>query len=253
MLVGPPFLKGRGKLSAGLPGGARHIFISGRDGLRGVASWVWERITWSKALFGLLLLNVFWCLSFFLAPFTIAPGTFAFAVGTANQMNHWNLWKTLWIYPQAVYAFGDIQCHQLWYRSLWLNGNQLPMCARMTSMYIFANFGLAAAAFAQPSTSASRVMVDAMPAWIRRRLARFSVERGSALIVIGGLLPIAIDGFYQLASAVTHYESTNITRILTGVPGGFVGGLLVGAMLVSIRQFQADIARMRAQTPPSGA
>src|SRR5512136_686994 len=127
------------------------------------------------------------------------------------------------------------------------------MCARMTSMYLFANFGLIAAAFAEPSTSAGRVMVNAMPRWVRERLARFHPDRAGALIVLVGLLPIAIDGTYQLFSDVTHYESTNIMRILTGVPGGFVGGLLVGAMLISIRQFQADISRMRAlmpQTPP---
>jgi len=73
------------------------------------------------------------------------------------------------------------------------------------------------------------------------------------IIVVVGLLPVAIDGFTQLFSDVTHYESTNVLRILTGIPGGFVGGLLVGAMLISIRQFSADIAVLRAraqeQTP----
>ena len=215
-----------------------------------MASWAWQRLVWSKPLFGLLSLNLFWTASFFIAPFTIAPGTFAFQVGAANQMNHWNLWSTLWIYPQAVYAFGDIQCHQLWFRSLWLNGNQMPMCARMTSMYIFANFGLVAAALAEPSTSAGRVMLNAMPSWVQRRLERFGTERGSALLVVLGLLPIAVDGFYQLFSDVTHYESTNVTRILTGVPGGFVGGLLIGAMLISIQAFRVDIRRLRAQMPP---
>ena len=227
-----------------------------------MASWVWRRLVWSKPLFGLLLLNLFWCASFFIVPLILAPDTFAwpyaqyplvaYHLGGANQINYEPIWQTLWIYPRAVYTFGDLQCHQLWFRSLWINGNQMPMCARMTSMYIFANFGLVAAAFAPPSTSASQVMVGAMPAWVRRTLARFSAERGAALIVIVGLLPVAVDGFYQLFSAVTGYESTNITRILTGVPGGFVGGLLVGAMLVSIRQFQIDIARMRAMTPPPG-
>ncbi len=215
-----------------------------------MASWAWQRLVWSKPLFGLLSLNLFWTASFFIAPFTMAPGTFAFQVGTANQMNHWNIWSQLWIYPQAVYAFGDIQCHQLWFRSLWLNGNQLPMCARMTSMYLFANFGLVAAALAEPSTSAGQVMVNAMPAWIRRRLARFGPDRAGAIIVVVGLLPVAIDGFYQLFSDITHYESTNVMRILTGAPGGFVGGLLVGAMLISIQAFRVDIRRMRAQMPP---
>ncbi len=228
-----------------------------------MASWVWRHLLWSRPLFGLLLLNLFWTVSLFIVPLILPPDTFAwpyaqyplvaYHLGGANQLNYEPIWQTLWIYPRAVYTFGDIQCHQLWYRSLWINGNQLPMCARMTSMYIFANFGLIAAALAPHSTSSSRVMVDAMPASIRRWLARFSPERGAALIVVVGLLPVAVDGFYQLFSSVTHYESTNITRILTGVPGGFVGGLLIGAMLVSIRQFQADIARMRSMMPPPGA
>ena len=224
-----------------------------------MASSAWQRLVWSKPLFILLLLNLFWCASFFIVPAILAPGTFAwpysqyplvaYHLGGANQLNYEAIWQTMWIYPRAVYTFGDIQCHQLWYRSLYINGNQMPMCARMTSMYLFANFGLVAAAIADPSTSAGRVMVNAMPAWLQRRLARFNPDRAGALIVLVGLLPIAIDGFYQLFSDVTHYESTNVMRILTGAPGGFVGGLLVGAMLISIRQFQADIARMRAQMP----
>ncbi len=237
--------------------------MSRTDGLTGVASWVWQRLVWSRPVFVLLCLNVFWCASFFIVPLIVAPNTFAwpyaqyplvaYHLGGANQVNYEPIWQTLWIYPRAVYTFGDFQCHQLWFRSMWLNGNQLPMCARMTSLYIFANFGLVAAAFAKPSTSSSRVMIDAMPAPVRRWLSRLSPERGAALIVVVGLLPVAVDGFYQLFSSVTHYESTNVMRVLTGVPGGFVGGLLVGAMLVSIRQFQIDIARMRTMTPGPGA
>jgi uncharacterized membrane protein len=224
-----------------------------------VASWAWPRLVWSKPLLGLLLLNLFWSASFFIAPLILAPGTFAwpysqyplvaYHLGSANQLNYESVWQTMWIYPRAVYTFGDLQCHELWYRSLYINGNQMPMCARMTSMYIFANFGLVAAAFAQPSTSAGRVMLNAMPAWVQKRLARGGPDRAAALIVVVGLLPVAIDGFYQLFSDVTHYESTNVMRILTGVPGGFVGGLLVGAMLISIRQFQIEIAHLRAQGP----
>ncbi len=233
--------------------------MSGGDRLTGVASWVWQRLVWSKPLFLLLCLNVFWCVSLFIVPLILAPNTFAwpyaqyplvaYHLGGANQINYEPIWQSLWIYPRAVYTFGDFQCHQLWFRSMWLNGNQLPMCARMTSLYIFANFGLVAAAFAKPSTSASRVMIDSMPAPVRRWLSRLAPERGAALIVVLGLLPVAVDGTYQLLSAITGYESTNVTRVLTGVPGGFVGGLLVGAMFVSIRQFQVDIARMRAMTP----
>jgi len=240
-------------------GGSRQTFIFASHGERPVASWAWQRLVWSKPLFGLLLLNLIWCASFFIAPAILAPGTFAwpysqyplvaYHLGGANQLNYEPIWQTMWFYPRAVYAFGDIQCHELWYRSLYVNGNQMPMCARMTSMYIFANFGLVAAAFAEPSTSASRVMLNAMPRWVQKRLASLSPDRAGALIVVVGLLPVAIDGFYQLFSDVTHYESTNLMRILTGVPGGFVGGLLLGAMFISIRQFQIDIARLRSQMP----
>ncbi len=209
-----------------------------------MASGLWRRLTWSKPLFGLLSLNTLWTLSLFLAPFTIPPGSFAFQMGAANQIDHWDIWRTFWIYPQAVYAFGDIQCHQMWTRSLWLNGNQMPIDARMTSMYLFANFGLLAAALSPRSPSTGQVMLGALPEALRRYLARFGPERGSAILVVVGLLPIAIDGFTQL---LTPYESTNVTRILTGLPGGFVGGLLVGAMLASMKQFSLELRALRTQ------
>ncbi len=230
--------------------------------LRTVPSYLWARLTWSRALFGLLILNLTWTASLFIAPMLLAPGTFAwpyaqyplvaYHLGAANQLNYEPIWQTLWIYPRAVYTFGDLQCHQLWFRSLWINGNQLPIDARMTSMYIFANFGLVAAALAAPSTSSAQVMLNAMPGFLRRRLSRLRPERASAIIVVAGLLPVAVDGFTQLFSSVTHYESTNVMRILTGVPSGFVGGLLIGAMLVSNKQFSVDIREMRTRAMRNG-
>ena len=86
--------------------------------------------------------------------------------------------------------------------------------------------------------------MSVMPRRLQNALARFGPERAGVIIVVLGLLPIAIDGFTQLW---TPYESNNATRILTGIPGGFVGGLLVGAMLVSIRQVGLDIQAMRAR------
>ena len=142
------------------------MFIFRGHGLTAVASWAWQRLLWSKPLLGLLLLNLIWTASFFIAPLILAPGTFAwpysqyplvaYHLGSANQLNYESVWQTMWFYPRAVYTFGDLQCHELWFRSLYINGNQMPMCARMTSMYIFAKFGLVAAAFAAPSTSAPR-------------------------------------------------------------------------------------------------
>ncbi len=211
-----------------------------------MASALWARLTWSRGLFAVLVLNLIWTASLFISPFTVPPGSFAYQVGGANVIDHENIWATFSLYPRIIYTIGDAQCHQLWYRSFWLNGNQMPIDERMTAMYVFANLGLIAAIFARPSTSTGQVMLNAMPSFIRRRLAKFSTERAGAAIVILGLLPMAVDGFTQLFSGKYYtYESTWLARVVTGGLSGYVGGLLVGAMLVTIRQFSIEIEAMR--------
>src|SRR5206468_3781120 len=81
---------------------------------------------------------------------SVSPGSFANQVGGANVIDHENIWATFPLYPRIVYTIGDAQCHQLFYRSFWLNGNQMPIDERMTSMYVFANLGVVAAMFARP-------------------------------------------------------------------------------------------------------
>ena len=217
-----------------------------------VALSLWHRLTYSKSLFGLLVLNLFWSASLFVAPLILAPGTFAwpygqyplvaYHLGGANRLDYEPIWQTMWIYPRAVYTFGDIQCHKLWYRSFFINGNQMPMCERMVSMYFFANLGLIAAAFAKPATNASQIMLNAMPKWVRDRFARFRPEQAAGILLILFLLPTAVDGFVQL---LTPYESDPIKRVVTGAFAGYIGGLLVGAMLLSMRYFSEEFRAMR--------
>lgn len=211
-----------------------------------MASATWARLTWSKALFALLIVNLIWTFSLFCAPFTVAPGSFAGSVGAANVVDHESLWETFPAYARVIYTIGDAQCHQLWYRSFYLNGNQMPIDERMTSMYIFANLGLLAVIFARPSTSTGQVMINSLPPFLRRPLERLGVDRAGALIVFLGLLPMAIDGFTQLFR-VNNYESTPLARVVTGGIAGYVGGLLVGAMLVTIRQFTIEMQALRSR------
>jgi len=211
-----------------------------------VESALWARLTWSKALFGLLIVNVAWTASLFICPFLVSPGSFANQVGGANVVDHENIWATFPLYPRIVYTIGDAQCHQLWYRSFWLNGNQMPIDERMTSMYFFANFGVIAAIFAQPSTSTGQVMLNALPKFLSRRLAKLGTERAGGAIVVLGLIPMGIDGFTQLFR-VNNYESTALARVVTGALAGFVGGLLVAAMLVTIRQFSIEMQALQAR------
>jgi len=212
---------------------------------------VWANMKWSRALLFLFGLTVFWTGSLFVAPFTVAPGTFAFTEGGANVVDHWNLYQGAafnW-YAKVIYTVGDAQCHQLWYRSLWLNGNQLPIDARMTSLYLFGIFGLFWAMMTTPAVSASQGIANAFPDRIRRWAQKIGVEKFAVLVVLLGILPVGLDGFTQLFQAVTHYESTNAVRVLTGVPGGLVAGLLLGMMVKAIRQFDVEYRSLRQRSP----
>jgi uncharacterized membrane protein len=213
---------------------------------------LWTRLTWSRALFALLVVNLVWTASLFLCPFLVPPGSFANTVGGANLVDHESTWETFPLYARVVYTIGDAQCHQIWYRSFSLNGNQLPIDQRMTSMYVFASLGLLAAAFARPSTSTGAVMVSALPEFLRRRLARLGPDRAATVLLAIGLAPMAIDGFTQLFK-VGNYESTPLARVLTGGLAGFVGGLLVGAMLMTIRQFSVEMESMYARFGAEGS
>src|SRR2546428_10836476 len=128
----------------------------------------------------------------------------------------------------------------------------MPIDERMTSMYVFANLGIVAAMFARPSTSTGQVMLDALPAFLRRRLAKLGTERAGVAIVVLGLIPMGIDGFTQLFR-VNNYESTPLARVLTGGLAGFGGGLLGAAMLVTIRQFSIEMQALQARYPPAPA
>jgi uncharacterized membrane protein len=205
---------------------------------------------WSRALLVMFGIALFWVVSLFAAPLSLAPGTFAYTTGGANVVDHWNLYQGAgfnW-FAKVIYTVGDAQCHQLWYRSLWINGNQFPIDARMTSLYIFGAIGLFWAMMAAPASSASQGIANGFPGRIRRWAEKVGVEKFALLVVFAGLLPIGVDGFTQLFQAVTHYESTNAMRILTGVPGGLVAGLLLGMMVKAIKQFDVEYRAMRIRT-----
>ncbi|MBI4416963.1 MAG: DUF2085 domain-containing protein [Euryarchaeota archaeon] len=212
-----------------------------------------ENLFFSKLLFGVFVLSIVWTVSNFVVPYTLpantipppAPGDPGALDGSANIVDNGGVYDSFWLYPRIVYYVGDAQCHQLASRSLFLNGNQMPMDARMESIYVFANFGLLTAMFATPSTSIVQGVVNVLPksvqAWGRRHLGPVVF---AALFVFLGILPVAVDGFVQL---LTPYESTNVTRILTGVPTGWVSGILVGIMITSIRQVDVETAALRAR------
>ena len=98
-------------------------------------------------------------------------------------------------------------CHQLPSRSLFVFGEQMPVCSRDFGVY----FGMLAGALAFTLLYGARG-AKLLPLWI----------------FIGAMVPIGIDGGAQLVSGylllpvIGTYESTNPVRVATGLFMGFV-------------------------------
>jgi len=105
-----------------------------------------------------------------------------------------------------IYQFGSLICHQRPERSFHLAGMQMPVCARCFGLYAAAAAGL-------------------LTAWVVRRSWTPSQVR---LALVAAALPIVLSVALEWAGAIT---STNLFRTATGLPLGFVAGLVVIGLL----------------------
>jgi len=189
------------------------------------------------ALFAIDLVLV---LSLFIAPLTLEKGEVAGLDGRANALDYTDRWKDLNPFAGAIYLFGDYNCHQREERSIVLNGNQLPVCARDVSIFTGILLGAAVLVRASAEDDPSQTVLGQLPnrwrkGWIiKRPMLSFIV----LLILL--LIPTALDGGIQLMSGLgllpfgLEYESTNPTRVLTGFPTGVAAGLLTASLLMSL-------------------
>jgi uncharacterized membrane protein len=110
-----------------------------------------------------------------------------------------------------IFAIGSVICHQRPDRSFFVDGHQLPVCARCTGLYVSGALGLLG--------------------WIAFKIARgwrpiaIDPRRAARLIVIAAL-PTAV----SLASAaIAMWDGSNVTRALLAVPLGASAGAIVAA------------------------
>ena len=102
----------------------------------------------------------------------------------------------------AVYQAGSIVCHQRPERSFHLAGVQLPVCARCFGLYLSGAIGL---------TMASR--------------ARRTISASTVRLMLGlAALPIAMSVALEWLGLI---HTTNVQRMLTGLPLGFVAGIVI--------------------------
>lgn len=201
-----------------------------------------------------MYISGFFLASFFLAPMTLSPGTVVEIEGRANAIDFYSIdgwgsygnevtaadddghghfaWSELNPYAAFIYAFGDLNCHQKHERSWEVNGNQMPVCVR--DIGIFGGLFLGAMVFTRRGWNRWTVKDTCLSLIPDVYLVKTYQQNRRTLVWIacGTLLclPLIADGFLQL---LTSYESTNIKRILTGIPFGLGLGILVCSMFAA--------------------
>lgn len=192
-----------------------------------------SRLLYSKIVFALFIISLIWTVSLFLAPASLPPGKVSDLSGNANRIDYGDLWGELPPAQAVVYYIGDLECHQISDRSFYVAGNQMPVCARDTGIFLFVTIGLLMATLVRPSMSTSRMFINLLPMKARPYLKGRRRELPLLLVMIFlFLIPIALDGGLQF---VTDYESSNPMRFFTGSMAGWIGGFLLGAMIISTK------------------
>ena len=125
-----------------------------------------------------------------------------------------------------VYATGSVICHQLPERSFFLDGRQLPVCARCTGLYLSGAAGFvgwllwkAAQGGRRIATPRRKVRVVGAPVVLPPRAALG--------IVIVAAVPTALS---YATGIIGVWDGSNVTRALLAVPLGVTAGAVVAAV-----------------------
>ncbi len=174
----------------------------------------------SRVVLVLFILSSVWLVLVVTSPLMVRPNTLRDLSGVVGGHENEHLFKNLNPLPHAFYWMGDAECHQLANRSYFLNGNQMPFCARDVGLFLGLVLGFLFATF-----------------------VRWKIH---PVLVLLGLVPIAIDGGLQIVSS---YESTNLLRLATGTLAGLVLALLFAHFLFVIEKDAAKPKPTPAEPP----
>ena len=161
----------------------------------------------SRAVLVFFLISAAWLVLVLTAPFMMHSGTLTDLTGRVGFHDNDQQFSSLSAMPHALYWIGDAECHQIAERSYFLNGNQMPFCARDLGIF----FGIAVAV----------------------GLLTFYRIKINPLFVIIALIPIGIDGGLQL---VTNYESNNVLRLMTGFLAGAALAMLIAHFMFVLQE-----------------
>lgn len=179
----------------------------------------------------LTLISFIWFSLLLISPFLAEPNSITNLDGKANSIDYQDKWNNLSLIPRIVYTIGDLNCHQKHYRTYYLNGNEMPVCARDLGIFSGFFFGFLASLFIQPTADAFKTAVSLFPKNISERIVERRFERKFILILcLLFVLPMLVDGLLQ---TLLNYESTNINRYTTGSLFGFAFAIGFYSVVIS--------------------
>jgi uncharacterized membrane protein len=142
------------------------------------------------------------------APLSLPPYTLYNLSGSPGIVDHTELFASLEFPRNVIYQVSDIWCHQKAERSFYLNGNQMPFCSRCTGIFLGLPIGL-------------------LISLVRKITVSDTLHRKIFGILLGGAGPLIVDGTGQWMHL---WESSQISRAVTGTLAGIAGGLLLGIL-----------------------
>ncbi len=179
-------------------------------------------------LFFIVLFTI-WMVSLFLAPIVTSPGIVVNLNGHSTLIDYSEKWDDLPIYVKTIYLIGDILCHQKFDRSILINGNQMPVCSRCMAVYLGFLLGLIFTLYVPNNMEHKKYITFILPKKFRKKtIEKLGLEFLPVIIISLFLIPVAIDGTLQL---LTSYESSHFLRIITGIPAGWIGGIVLGSLV----------------------
>ena len=105
----------------------------------------------------------------------------------------------------------------------------MPMCAREVGIFIGVTLGVLTIFTSEVSLSFTNTFLSIFPIKLRKfykkRVNNYAIL---LLLVLFCCIPLIFDGTIQL---FTGYESTNLKRLITGMPVGWLGGYIFGYVL----------------------
>lgn len=164
----------------------------------------------SPVILTIFILTTAWTVLVITAPLMVPQNTLRDLSGVVGFHDNDEQFSSLSPLPHAIYWLGDAECHQMADRSYFLNGNELPFCARDVGVFLGLVAGFGVVTF-----------------------YRYKMKPWLALL---GLVPIGADGGLQL---ITNYESTNPLRVTTGFVAGVALALLLAHFLFVLREDKA--------------